>query len=203
MKIRWRFLIVFLLVAALVGGSLLFPAIALAAIVNPITRGLWMAFRLLRTVDQEIYWGLLAVVVFGFSLLLLPREPEKPGAPAAPAPPRPKDAVAEWKYLLESAGKSGENRRTLQYRLNSLNQKIAGLTVHGGVDEFSLQSGTDHRQRTGLVKDVRVAVRQRLPIGKHRRQLDYEESIDPFLSKLEILMEVRDDDDSNESHEHR
>lgn len=200
MKIRWRFLMVFLLVAGLVGGALLFPTIALAAIVNPITRGLWLIFRLFRTVDQEIYWGLLAIVVFGFSLLLLPRGPEKPGAPAAPAPPRPKDAVAEWAYLLENAAQSGENRKALQYRLNSLNQKIAELTANGGVDEFSLRA--DRGQRWQL-KRWSGRLRPVWPAGKAGRRCEYADRIDPFLNELETLMEVRDDGDSNESHEHR
>lgn len=196
MKIRWRFGIAFLIIAGLVGGSLIFPAIALNAFINPITRGLWMIFRLFRMVDQQIYWGLLAIVVLAFSLLILPRGAAKPSAPPTPAPPRPKDAVAEWEQLLKGAAQSGENRRALEYRLNALNRKVDELVANQGVDEFVLASGRDRKRRSGAARGPATG-------WKLRRSPDYAENLSPFLAEMETTLEVCNDDDSDESLEHR
>ncbi|GAP15734.1 hypothetical protein LARV_03526 [Longilinea arvoryzae] len=195
MKLRWRFLIAFLIIAGLIGGSLVFPSIALNAFINPITRGLWMLFRLVGMVDQQVYWGLLAIVVFAFSLLILPRGSDPSSVPFTPAPPRPKDAVDEWEHLLEGASKSGENRRALQYRLNSLNRKADELVTNRGVDEFVLEPKA--------VQGRGAAVRRWLGVKKLRRHFVYAEILEPFLAEIEILLEVRNDDVSDENHEHR
>ncbi len=195
MKLRWRFLIAFLIIAGLVGGSLAFPAIGLNAFVNPITRGLWMLFRLARMVDQQVYWGLLAIVVFGFSLLILPRGSDPPSAPFQSAPPRSKDAVAEWEQLLEGAAGSAETRKALQYRLNTLNRKADELVVNRGVDEFVLEPKAT--QRRG------AAVRRWLAAGKSGRHFIYAKTLEPFLAEIETILEVRNDDVSDENDEHR
>lgn len=203
MKIRWRFLITFLIIAGFIGGSLAFPSIALNAFINPITRGLWMLFRLVRMVDQKVYWGLLAIVVFAFSLLILPRGSDPSSAPITPAPPKPKDAVDEWEHLLEGAGRSAENRKALQYRLNALNHKADELAANRGVDEFVLEPGVGRGRPSKVAPGRGMAVRRRSALERLRRHFVYAETLQPFLAEIETILEVRNDDVSDENHEHR
>lgn len=186
MKIRWRFLVAFALVLVLVGGSLLYPSLALTVVVNPITRGLWLILNLFRAVDQKIYWGLLAIIVFGFGLLMVPRENEGPRRRLPGAAARPRDAVAEWEQAMAAAGETPYQRDALQRRLNALKQTIGQLVEQDGTADFVLRAS--HKRRKPFT------LNRIFPSKKKAAHFDYEESVGPFLDSMETLMEIQNDE---------
>ncbi|TLN09811.1 hypothetical protein FDZ74_11400, partial [bacterium] len=157
MKVRWRFLAAIALVLVLVGGSLLFPSLMLTVVVNPITRGLWLILNLFRAVDQKIYWGLLAIIVFGFGLLMVPRENEGPRRRLPGPAAKPRDAVAEWEQSMAAAGETPYQRDALQRRLNALKQTIGQLVEQDSTADLVLRTGRG--QRTASILNRILPVR--------------------------------------------
>lgn len=201
MKVRWRYLIPLLLMVALVVGSLLYPALILNAVINPITRGLWLVARLLRAIDQKIYWGLLAIVVFAFGMIMLPRETERSDQADAPDAVKQKDPVAEWEQLFAEAGESDIRRDTLQRRLNNLNQTINRLVRNNGEQEIVLPAGAKRWRNSTLAESMAPILRRFLPAGKYPSHFEYQNCIDSHLSALETILEIPNDHSPDEPNE--
>lgn len=197
MKPRRRFLTAILLVLLLIAGSLIFPSLTLTIVVEPITRGLWLALNLFRAVDQQIYWGLLVAVVIGFGLLLLPKEGDRARRPAGTAT-CPRDALAEWEQVMTVAGEGSAQRELLQRRLNELGQAIGGLAENDAVAGLTLKA-----RPKGLAASLRAAFDRFRPARRARESLDYEQDIERYLASLESIMEIRYDSDPNELDDHR
>jgi hypothetical protein len=198
MKPRWRFLVAILLVLMIIAGSLIFPALTLKIVVEPITRGLWLILNLFRAVDQEIYWGLLLVVVFGFGMLMLPKEAEEARRRPPGTAAKPRDAVAEWEQLIAEAGETGYKRELLQRNLNALHKTIGQLVENNDTAELALKARPKR-----LNSFLHGALDRLRPVKNAHGSLDYEEPVDAFLSSLEDLMEIRYDSNPDKDDDHR
>ncbi len=131
-------------------------------------------------------WGLLAIIVFGFGLLMVPRENDGPRRRLPGAAAKPRDAVAEWEQSMAAAGETPYQRDALQRRLNALKQAIGQLVEQDGTADIVLRARRGQRKASMLNRI--------LPLRKKPSHFDDEESIGPFLDSLETLMEIQNDE---------
>ncbi len=127
MKISWRYLLVFVAMALLLGLALVRQAIIITYLVEPLARIVWLVVRLFLMIDQQVYWVLLIFAAFTFALRAVPGRKETTLRPAQSGAPNPEDRVASWQALLRAAEEDADARLALQSNLESLSSTIDTL----------------------------------------------------------------------------
>ena len=132
------------------------PGIFSSYIIEPVARILWLIYRTLLSVDQEIYWALLILAALILLLYMFPEYREHSIRPAYHNSMRLNDRVAEWEALLESAEESENACLELQQELENLRRSIDVLTEGNEDEEIRLLA-----VKRGLRQRIRAVLRSK------------------------------------------
>lgn len=198
MNIRWRYIFLSLALSLLIGLAYLYPAYLHAYIIKPITGILWLAYRTLSAVSQEIYWALLILTTLILSIGMIPNQTEGHDRLAYQCSIHENNRVAYWRALLKSAEESGNDRLTLQRELEALNQSIGVLVEDNKEEDILLPPFRNNIQRR-----IRLAwMSFSLPRFIHRKEVhkttELEKHVDFILKSMETQLEVHHAQESNQ-----
>jgi hypothetical protein len=106
----------------------IFPSWFLSYVLKPLAISLWLTWRLVMSVDQNVYWTLLLLVCAAWAIVVLTQSfGEVPAAPKSSAPPPVEAHVAGWQALLQDAFQTSDGDQALQTRLLRLLAAIIGI----------------------------------------------------------------------------
>ena len=114
------------------GTALLFPAVLLKGIIEPIAAVLWAAWRVVTSVQQGVYWGALIVGYVILIIRFLPRENSDPASPAYRHRNEPRTQVERWQALLKGTGVGADESVNLRESLMNLVASTIGQERKGG-----------------------------------------------------------------------
>lgn len=193
MKISWRYILLSLALALLMGLALINRAWTEAFLIDPIARILWLFYRTILTVDQKVYWILLALSVLIVGLRLIPGRQETPYRQAYRGSRRVVDRVAYWDGLLQSAADQPAGRDALRRELNTLSRSIDSANQRDEPEEISLPP-----LKAGPWQRLRAAWRQSrlfkwLYPPRSSRKTKFDKQVETILNGIENKLEINHD----------
>jgi hypothetical protein len=106
----------------------IFPSLFLSYVLKPLAISLWLAWRLVISVDQNVYWTLLLLVCAAWAIVVFTQNlGEVPAAPESSAPHPVEAHVARWQALLQNAFQTNDGDQALRTRLLRLLAAIVGI----------------------------------------------------------------------------
>src|SRR5512146_2785329 len=109
------------------GLTIVLRAFVITYVVEPVALSLWLAWRVLLSVDQRVYWALIVLLCIAWLISLLPYTNAEPSAREDREPPRPDVGVQRWQSLLQDAAHTADGEDALRRRLLSLLASVVGV----------------------------------------------------------------------------
>ncbi len=215
MKITRRIsLIIILLVLSLLLG-ILFHTFILDNIIKPVALVLWVFRRILLSVDQKLYWGLLifsAIVVVFFRLIQLSFDEAPPLPPGSNATLR---KIYAWRTSIWLNGNEIEKFNILKQDLgwmlaslyasqqpgkaqweiyDALKQQQIPLPINIYAFLFPGEPSGDKRSFRQILQIIRRAPEQWARRRTGRDLAEYYQSIESIITFMESLKETKHDD---------
>ena len=96
------------------GFAAAFPSLLLGYVLKPLATSLWLIWRLVISVDQNVYWTLLLLACAAWAIAVLTQSyGEAPAAPVSSAPHPVEAHVARWQALLQDAFQTNDGEQAL------------------------------------------------------------------------------------------
>ncbi len=115
-----KYIRLFLLLGILLVFTLGFRAFALPYIVEPIATLLWAGWRVVLSVDQDVYWGLLIFLCALLVIRMFASAKSGPPTPESTDRHAPRTRVERWQALLEDARSGGNQKAALRDAFRAL-----------------------------------------------------------------------------------
>lgn len=122
----------FLLIGLCLGITLVFPAFLVTGVLQPVAVSLWLAWRMVTSVDQSTYWALLILICCVWLVRVLPPGSRKHAAPASADVQEPITSISHWQALLRSAQHTDAGEAALRENLQELLEEVVGDGEHAG-----------------------------------------------------------------------
>jgi hypothetical protein len=212
MKKLTKYGLISLALGLVLSTTLLFPAVLLKGLIEPIATLLWAAWRVITSVDQGIYWAALIAVYMILMILILPRASGGQVNPAYRHRPAPRIQVERWQALLQGASVGDEEGALLRDNLLSLLASTLGQERPLPPDELERELAS---KRISLSPAARAylfpaatkarhlsnAHHARGAAGTprwfrrwmHRAAFPDHDAVDELLQRMESIMEITDD----------
>lgn len=129
------FLILTLLTGLLVG----FRAFLMDYIIEPIALLFWAIWRIISSVDQNLYWIALIVICTILVMRLIPSEKDNSSSPAYSYKYKPPNRVEYWQTLIDESVHGKNKNEYLRYKIEELTMTIIAQVERPTtreVDEF-------------------------------------------------------------------
>jgi len=193
MRLHWRWILLSLALALLLAFAFRNQAFFTSYIIEPVARILWLIYRTLLSVDQEIYWALLILAALILLLYMFPEYREHSIRPAYHNSMRLNDRVAEWEALLESAEESENACLELQQELENLRRSIDVLTEGNEDEEIRLLA-----VKRGLRQRIRAVLRSKflsriVPQRESHHSTELDRQVEIIVKTLETRLEINHD----------
>ena len=133
--------------------AIVFRAFILSYVVQPVALSLWLAWRVVLSVDQSVYWTAIVLLCVAWIIALLPRESSAILAENDHEPRRTEVGVKRWQTLFQDAARSADGQDALRTRLRSLLSSAIGA-MERGADAAALENGL-RSKRISLPPEVR------------------------------------------------
>lgn len=112
-----RFLLPTVTLAAMLGAALVFRSFFITFLVEPVAQMLWSIWRLVSSVDQNVYWlGLIAVSSLLIIILILSTGDSAPSS-AYMKMNKPPSQFDQWQQLLNEASLGDQELNALKEKL--------------------------------------------------------------------------------------
>lgn len=162
--------------------------------IEPIARILWLIYRTLLSIDQEIYWALLILSALSLVIRMFPDHTESSILSAYQYSIQENDRVVYWETLLKSAEGNKSDRLMLQHNLETLQRSMSAQSIENDEEDF-------------LIPPFKIGFRQRiqtvwksLPLskidqrkGRVYQATELEKCVDGILQSMETQLEVHND----------
>ncbi len=123
-----RFGPLFIVLGLCLGFAGAFPSFLASYVIEPVAVSLWLAWRVVLSVDQNVYWALLLLVCGGCTVALLASVGSEPPASVAPTPHVRETHIAHWRALMHEAARTEDGEQVLRARLLRLLAATVGAT---------------------------------------------------------------------------
>ncbi len=190
------------------GFAAAFPALLLSYVLKPIAVSLWLAWRLVISVDQNVYWTLLLVVCAGWAIRLLAYSGgDATAAPVSSARHPVETHVARWQALLQDAARTNDGEQVLRSRLLKLLGAVVGISEELDGAELEKALSFQHiavpQAVYGYLFPDRGEAGQHAPLLRHllswfrrltrRPTIPDQAAVNEMLRWMESLMEISHD----------
>lgn len=161
-------------------------------LVDPIARIIWLIVRSLLSIDQEILWIILIILVAFVSLLIFPNDQQYKIRSSYIDSNRIEDRVTFWKLKFLSADKNTGARISLQQSLENLAASINGLYGNTQMVEVLLpMKGTKPwRYHWSRLKHL---FEKKSSKGDEILDNELERNLSQLLDSMESLVEMQND----------
>jgi hypothetical protein len=224
MKISWRTFLIISILGLFFLVGLLFPSFILDNFVTPIALVLWLFWRILQSVDQEIYWVLLIISAAVYFFIRLSRLIEE-SPTIEQIPPPDSNAMLErinyWRtsirltvietstsYILEhNLGKmlaalyaSRQSEAVLFEIYDALKLRQMPLPEPIYAFLFGAESSGSRRSVKQILHSLRDMPRKRIRRWTGREAAEYYQSLEQVLKFMESSLENKHDDEHFDAH---
>ncbi len=202
----------FLLVGLCLGLTLAFPAFLVTGVMQPVALSLWLAWRMVTSVDQSTYWALLILICCVWLVRVLPPGRRRQVTPESGGVQEPITSISHWQALLRNAQRTDAGEAALRANLHELLEEVVGGGEHAAdnglerrllsnrtilspaVHEYLFPTSTTtywlaldyvHRLGAGFVRWLRRAIG--MPAGPDPV------TINEVLGWMESMMEMKND----------
>ena len=193
MKIPRRVILFSLALVLLLSFAIWNRALFITCFIEPIARILWLIYRTLLSVDQEIYWALLILSALPLTLRMFPDHTESSILSAYQYSIQENDRVAYWETLLKSAIKSERDQLVLQRNLETLQRSISAQSIENDEEGFLIppfKIGFQQRIQTVWKSLPLSKIGQRKGVHK---ATELEKCVDGILQSMETQLEIHHD----------
>jgi type IV secretory pathway VirB3-like protein len=125
------FLILTLLTSLFVG----FRSFLMDYIVEPIALLFWAVWRIISSVDQNLYWIALIVICTLLVIRLIPSEKDNSPSPAYIYKYKPPNRVEYWQTLIDESVRGKNKNEYLRYRMQELTMTILSQVEQPAITE--------------------------------------------------------------------
>ncbi len=125
-----------LLVGLCLGLTLAFPAFLLTGVMQPIAVSLWLAWRLVTSVDQSTYWALVVLICCIWLVRVLPPGRTKQDARPLKDVQQPITHISQWQALFHNAAQSDAGEAALREHLQELLKEVVGDSEHASASDL-------------------------------------------------------------------
>lgn len=198
MNIRWRYILFSLALTLLIAFACWFPAYFHAFIIKPIASILWLVYRTLSTINQEVYWALLILTTLILIFGMVPNQTEGLHRLAYQSSIHENDQVAYWEALLKSAEESETDRLALQRKLVALNQSIGDLSEGNNEVDILLPPFRINFQRRIRMDWMSFSLSRLIQRKVAHEATELEKHVDIIVKSMETRLEVHHDQESNQ-----
>lgn len=197
MKIRWRYILLSLALTLLIVFAFWFPAYFHVFVIKPIVSILWLVYRTLSTVNQEVYWALLILTSLFLFFGMVPNQNKGLDRPAYQSSIHENNRVAYWEALLKSAEGSETDRLALQRKLGALNQAIGDLAEGNNEEDILLPPFRIYFQRRIQVAWISFSLSRLIQRKVAHEPTELEKHVDIIVKSMETRLEAHHDQGSN------
>ncbi len=114
------------------GFTFAFPSVLVTSVLQPIVVSLWLAWRLVASVDQSAYWALLILIGCIWLVRVLPAGRPKRAAAASGDMQEPIATISRWQALLRNAQRTNAGEEALRTNFQELAEAILGREDRSG-----------------------------------------------------------------------
>ena len=114
----------FLILTLLVGLLISFRSFLMDNVIEPVALLCWAVWRIISSVDQNIYWIALIVICTILVVRLIPSEKDNSSSPALNQTYKPPNRVEYWQTLIDEAMLGKNKSEYLRYRMKELVMSI-------------------------------------------------------------------------------
>lgn len=132
MKIKIRILFSIFLILLLGLIVFLLRSFFYKNLVEPIIYFIWLIIRILLSINQEVFWVILILLVTFVGLLIFPKEQQNKIRSSYLYSNKVENRVTYWKGKFQSADKDTYGRESLQQNLEDL--VISNTNLHGNMN---------------------------------------------------------------------
>ena len=227
MNISRRTFIVIVILSLFFLMGLLFPSFIQDNFVAPIALVLLLFWRILQSIDQTIYWGLLILSVLAYFFARLYRSAQGSAA-FEPTPPPDANAMLDelnyWRLAIRIAcDEIGKHNNTLEHNLgkvlaalyaskqphvaqfaiyDALKLRQMPLPEHIYAFLFGTESSSSRRSVKQIFHNLWDLPRKRIRRWTGREAAEYYQSLEQALKFMESVLENNHDDEPFDIHHH-
>ncbi len=121
-----RLTLLLVLVSLCLGFTLAFPSVLMTSVLQPIVVSLWLAWRLVASVDQSTYWALIILVCCVWLVRVLPPGRPRQATAASRDTQEPTPSISRWQALLRNAQRTNAGEEALRANFQELTEAILG-----------------------------------------------------------------------------
>jgi len=226
MKISRRTSLIIFLLGLFLFLGILFPSFVLDNFATPIALVLWLFWRILRSVDQAIYWGLLVLSISICAFVRLFRWAQEPATFEQTSPSDPNatlERINYWRtsiqlkrietsksYILEHnlanmlvtlyASKQHEATAFEIYTALKLRQMPLPDPIYTFL--FPAEPSGSKRSFKHILQTIRDIPRKRIRGWMGREAAEYYHSLEQVITFMESTLENKHDDEHCDAHHH-
>lgn len=201
MNIRWRYILFSLALTLLIVLAYWFQAYFHAFVIKPIAGILWLVYRTLSTVNQEVYWALLILTTLILIFGMTPNQNEGLDRLAYQSSIHENNRVAYWGGLLKSAEESENDRLALQRKLEALNRSIEALTEGNNEEDILLPPFRCNFQRRIWLAWMSFYLSRLIQRTVAHETTELEKHVDIIVKSMETQLEVHHAQESNHTND--
>ncbi|MCC6146695.1 MAG: hypothetical protein IT308_03930 [Anaerolineaceae bacterium] len=162
-------------------------------VIDPTARILWLFYRTLRSIDQEIYWFLLIFSVLLLIFRVLPESKEFSTRPAYENPNQNQDRILFWETLINAAETDQYDRLRLQRSLQTLSQSIGDISCNNEDSIIHLPLIKTGFRRWIQQTSYSMPIPRFVQRKKTQSDTELEKSIAQTLNAMERQIEINHD----------
>lgn len=198
------------LLGILLALLVIFRSVFLALIVEPLALAFWAAWRILSSVNQEIYWGMLIAAAGWLTIRMLPMHPARYRKTYQADRPDASPRLTYWQSLLRGSSRKADQRQLLHQNLKTLlaatvalEEKARTAEVQEALDagrialpasvQAFLSAGQQEKQRPRLLRWGALFL-ARLRRRSGYDNTTYYNSIEDILKWMESSVEIYRDE---------
>jgi hypothetical protein len=226
MKIPRRASRIALLLGLFLFLGVLFPSFIVDNFVTPVALVLWLFWRILRSVDQGIYWSLLIFSVLGYAFVRLFRLAQDPAILEQTLPSDSNAALEQinsWRISIRLTSDETEKFNSLKRKLGQMlvtmyaskQPETAPFEIYAAlqrhqiplpehIDAFLYPAEPSGARRSlkQVLHTIRDAPRKRVRRWTGRDVAEYYQSIEDVISFMESSLELKHGDEHFDTHHH-
>jgi len=170
-------------------------------LVDPITRIFWLIVRSLLSIDQKVLWTILILLASFRGLLIIPNDHQNKIRSSYLYSNKIEDRVTYWKLKFQLADENASYRASLQQNLEDLATSIKDLIGNTERYEISTSCLKTKPWQLFFVKCL-IFFKRKSTKGDKFLNSELERNLNQILNHLESLMEMQNDQTSNNPKNH-
>ena len=96
-------------------------------LIKPLTQILWLIIRIIKTIDQELFWNFLIFILLLLLTNLIPGKGDQITLKKYTDSPKEDNRILYWKRIISTYTKNNENRTILETNLNQLQEAVTDI----------------------------------------------------------------------------